>query len=318
VSRVINGVANKASAETIARVRKAAAELDYRPISAGRALRSRQTDMVAVFASNLANPTMTAIAASAETALRQAGFVMVLCDTHDEAELQDEYLREMRARQAHAIVLLGAVDSAQLRALAGADQRVIFVNRRHPLGWPAPFIGIDNAAAAVEVADTCLTQGYRRVAVVHASKASSATQERVDAMCARFRALGRPVPAKMILTADSTDHLSIGLQAGLRLAASHAPEAVVAMSDLIAFGVHRALVDKGTATFPRIFGFDDNPLNDWIAPWLSSVRIPYSDFGPAIAEAVRDEMPANRAPARILPHTLILRGGRPDSNGIDR
>jgi LacI family transcriptional regulator len=318
VSRVINGVAKKASAETIARVRKAAAELDYRPISAGRALRNRQTHMVAVLASNLANPTMTAIATSAEAALRRAGFVMVLCDTHDTADLQDEYLREMRARQAHAIVLLGAVDSAQLRVVASSDMRIVFVNRRHPLGWPSSFIGIDNAAAAVELADTCMENGYRRVAIVHASKASSATQERVDAMCARFRELGRPVSANMILTADSTDHLRIGLESGLRLSGRRAPDAVVAMSDLIAFGVHRALAETGVVTFPRIFGFDDNPLNDWIAPWLSSVRIPYSDFGPAIVDAVRDELSEGRARTRILPHTLVLREGRRDPAGADR
>jgi LacI family transcriptional regulator len=224
----------------------------------------------------------------------------------------------MRARQAHAIVLLGAVDSAQLRAMASSDMRIVFVNRRHPLGWPSSFIGIDNAAAAVELADTCMANRYRRVAIVHASKASSATQERVDAMCARFRERGRPVSANMILTADSTDHLRIGLESGLRLSGRRVPDAVVAMSDLIAFGVHRALAEAGIATFPRIFGFDDNPLNDWIAPWLSSVRIPYSDFGPAIVEAVRDELSEGRVRARILPHTLILREGRRDPAGTDR
>jgi LacI family transcriptional regulator len=309
VSRVINGVANKATAETIARVRKAAAELDYRPISAGRALRSRQTHMVAVLASNLANPTMAAIAASAEVALRQAGFVMVLCDTHDQPDLQDEYLREMRARQAHAIVLLGAVDSAQLRAPM-ADMRMIFVNRRHPLGRPVSFIGIDNAAAAVEVADTCMAHGYGRVAVVHASKASSATQERVDAMVARFAGHGSPVAPDMIFTADSADHLMIGLEAGRRMLAGALPGAVVAMSDLIAFGVHRALTTAGIAPMPKLFGFDDNPLNDWIAPWLSSVRIPYSDFGPAIVDAVREPEPEGQPQARILPYALIMRERR--------
>ncbi len=97
VSRVINGVANKASPATIVRVKEAIAALDYRPTSAGRALRQRTSRLVAVLAANLANPAMAAIAASAETALRDAGLVMVLCDTHDRPELQDEYLREMLA-----------------------------------------------------------------------------------------------------------------------------------------------------------------------------------------------------------------------------
>ena len=32
-----------------------------------------------------------------------------------------------------------------------------------------------------------------------------------------------------------------------------------------------------------LIGFDENRLNDWIAPWLSSVRVPYEAFGAAIA-----------------------------------
>ncbi|MCP4381993.1 MAG: hypothetical protein GY798_11380 [Hyphomicrobiales bacterium] len=25
--------------------------------------------------------------------------------------------------------------------------------------------------------------------------------------------------------------------------------------------------------------FDDNPLNEWVAPWLTSVRVPYDAYG---------------------------------------
>ena len=98
VSRVVNGVSNKASAATTARMQASIASLRYRPTGAGRALRSGQSRLVAVLAANMANPTMPAIAAAAEVALRCAGFVMVLCDIHDKPELQDEYRLEMRSQ----------------------------------------------------------------------------------------------------------------------------------------------------------------------------------------------------------------------------
>ncbi len=308
VSRVMNGVANKASPGTAARVRDAAASLDYRPISAGRALRSRQSRMVAVLAANLANPTMAAIAASAEAALRQAGFVMVLCDTHDRPDLQDEYLREMRARQAHAIVLLGAVRSPLLLQLAASGERLVFVNRREPYGRPAPFVGIDNAAAAEEVAEACLRLGLRRVAIVHGSRASSATEDRLKSLQKAFAGGGHRAPAARLLTLDSADHLSIGFQSGRTLLKKGlALDAVIALSDLIAFGIHRAFAEQGLARQPRLFGFDDNPLNGWIAPWLSSVRIPYADFGPAIADLIAEAPDSGARRQIVLPHQLVIR-----------
>ena len=121
VSRVVNGVSNKASAATAARVRAAILTRGYRPTGAGRALRSGQSRIVGVLAGNMANPIMPAIAAAAEVALRRAGYVIVLRDTHDRPELQDEYLLEMLAQspvraRAGAAGCRGQPGAAWLRA----------------------------------------------------------------------------------------------------------------------------------------------------------------------------------------------------------
>ena len=161
VSRVVNGVANKAGPDTAERVWAAVRALGYRPLSVGRALRQRQSRLVALIAANLANPAMAAIAASAEAALRHAGLVMVLCDNHDRPDLQDEYLLEMRAQLARATVLLGAVASPQLKAMTAAGEALLFVNRRNPAARDAPFVGIDNRRAGADVADFMLARGHR-------------------------------------------------------------------------------------------------------------------------------------------------------------
>ncbi|WP_418138635.1 LacI family DNA-binding transcriptional regulator [Marinomonas sp. RS-M-Aa-14] len=69
-SRIINGITNKASEQTILQVKKAVEELGYRPASVGRALRCQESRMVGVLAASLANPAMSAIASSIELALR--------------------------------------------------------------------------------------------------------------------------------------------------------------------------------------------------------------------------------------------------------
>ena len=62
-----------------------------------------------MIAANLDNPAMATIAGSTEAALREAGYVMILCDTHDRPELQDEYLYAMRAQMVRGYVLVAAV-----------------------------------------------------------------------------------------------------------------------------------------------------------------------------------------------------------------
>jgi LacI family transcriptional regulator len=310
VSRVLNGVANKASPNTIERVRRAAAELDYRPVSVGQALRHRQSRLVALLASNLANPAMAAIAASAEVALRQAGYVMVLCDTHDTAALQDEYLLEMRAQFVRATVLLGAVPSAKLKEFAAADEPLLFVNRRRPLGGQAAFVGIDNRRAGRDVADLFGARGIESLAVIHGDLKSSATADRIAGFRDRVKRHGARLEDGRVLTDDSADHLDIGYRAMERLlAADKPPRGVFCTSDLIAYGAARRAREHGFAV-PcdlMVVGFDDNPLNDWIAPWLTSVRVPYERYGAAIVAALQNIWDGAAPQPILLPHQIVAR-----------
>lgn len=313
VSRVVNGIAKKAKPETVARVRAAIAAIGYRPTGAGQALRMGRSRLVAVLAANLANPAMTAVAASIETALRDIGLAMVLCDTHDRADLQDEYLLEMRAQAVRATVMLGAVASAQLGPLAAdAEAPLLFVNRRCPGRADAPFVGIDNRAAGRAVAEFMLDRRPQgRLAVIHGPLTSSATADRIAAFRRRLdRAPGR-LAAADVATAPGVDHLEIGNRAvGALLARGNVPAGIFCASDLIAFGAHRALRERGLDV-PRdvlLVGFDDSPLNDWIAPWLSSVRVPYRAFGPAIVAALERLWRAEPADIPQLGFELVARG----------
>lgn len=310
VSRIVNGIAKKASPETVARVRAAIAETGYRPTGAGQALRTGHSRLVAVLAANLANPTMAAIAASAESALRDAGLAMILCDTHDRPDLQDEYLLEMRAQAVRACVLLGAVASDGLRAALVDGLTLVFVNRRCPVPGTAPFVGIDNFAAGRAVAETLMTLvPAGRLAVVHGPLASSATADRLDGFKRALGRAGRRLGPGDIATAPGLDHLAIGFAGAAALLRGKPPKGIFCASDLIAYGAHRRAREAGLSVPGelRLHGFDDNPLNDWIAPWLSSVRVPYRGFGAAIVETLgaiwRDDVPKDR----LLPFDMIAR-----------
>jgi LacI family transcriptional regulator len=316
VSRVLNGVAKKASTQTIAKVQAAALALDYRPSSAGRSLRQKSSRLVAVLAANLANPAMAAIAASAEIALREMGLVMVLCDTHDRPELQDEYLREMRAQQARAIVLLGAVTSPMLDAMRGGPIPIIFVGRQDPSSYHDPsgdssrFVGIDNAAAGRAVAAWAFERGFQKAAILHGLLTSSATRDRVEAVSEAYRIAGFPLPPNRRVAPMGKDHLEMGFN-GAKILSEQGErlDIIVCTSDLIAFGARRYWRENASQLpAPRLIGFDDSPLNDWVAPDLSSVRIPYQAFGPAIAEQIADAFGHQKKLSKILPHLIITRG----------
>lgn len=315
VSRVINGVEKRASDATARRVMESVAALGYRPQSAGRALRQGASRIVGVLVANLGNPAMAAIAASIEAALRDAGFVMALCDTHERTEIQDEYLAEMEAQLARGIVMVVAVPSPKLDAMRAARWPLVFVNRRDPGAARSAFVGIDDYAAGCDLAGHVLARSPADPpAVIHASLAFSAGALRLRGVQDRLAEAGFKRSQIEKRTANTPVHLEIGYRAmGELLALAPRPRSVVCLSDLLAYGAYRRACEAGLRVPDDValYAFDDNPLNDWIAPWLNAVHLPYAHFGPAVVASLRELLGAKRATQRLLPHEVVLRVQRP-------
>jgi LacI family transcriptional regulator len=238
---------------------------------------------------------------------------MVLCDTHDEPAIQDEYLLEMRAQLVCATVLLGAVASPQLAAMARDGAPLLFVNRRSPDGAARPFIGIDNDRAGRAVAAFFLSRGIAVRGVIHGHLASSATAERVAAFRDALARQGQPLADAAVVTLDVSDHMAIGYRCAASLIAGRKPGrcGIFCSSDLIAYGAQRAMTEA-VLRVPQdvtLVGFDDNPLNDWVAPWLTSVRVPYDAFGDAVMKGLYALWSDAAMGTTLLEHRLVVREG---------
>lgn len=289
VSRIVNGKRGRASAETVARVEAVIARLGYRPNPVGRALKRRASRVVAMLAPNLDNPAMAAIAVSTEAALRDAGYVMILCDTHDRAELQDDYLRAMRSQFVAGYVMVSAVRSEGLEETIARGDPTVFVARRNPLGGGA-YVGIDNRTAGADAADFLLARGIDRPAVLMAAQNASSTAERAAGFVERLVACGVPSDAIRRASAPGLSHIEIGYAAaGALFAKGGWPAGLFCVSDMIAYGAYRLARECGVS-IPEdcvVVGVDGNALNAWIAPWLASIRIPYENFGQHVVAQLR-------------------------------
>ncbi len=306
VSRIVNGETRRASIDTVQRVREAIKDVDYHPNQLGRALRSRQSRVVAMLAANLHNPVMATIAASTEAALRQAGYVMILCDTHDQSDLQDSYLNAMRSQVVHGYVMVASQASPGLLDCVTRGEPMVFVNRRSPFGESA-FVGADSIAAGADAADYLLDCGIDEPAVVFPSKGSSTTRERVKGFC--DQAVARGVPSKRIRRAEAMglSHLEVGYAAAVCFGTPQTwPRGAMCISDQVAYGVHRLALESGVHVPQncKIIGIDGNPINAWLAPWLASVEIPYSKFGQSIVDLLSKLWGGEKPGEHLMPHCI--------------
>src|SRR5690606_31218424 len=88
------------------------------------------------------------------------------------------------------------------------------------------------------------------------------------------------------------------------------PRAIFCANDLIAYGLYNRAMENGVRVPDDLFivGFDDNPLNRWLASWLVSVQVPYEEFGPIVRAIIAQG--SRPAPDQIiLPHLIVDRQG---------
>jgi LacI family transcriptional regulator len=251
---------------------------------------------------------MAAIPASVETALRSAGYVMILCDTHDRADLQDEDLHAMRSQVVQGYVVVNAGRSEALSASVARGDPIVFVRCRNPDG-AGSFVGSDNRQAGMNAANRLRERGIRSLAAIYPTQGSSATPERVEGFISRLGELGLPADAIRQAEAPRLSHLEVGYAAAQRLIERQPwPQGLFCPSDLMAYGTYRLALENGVQIPQecRIVGVDDNTLNAWIVPWLTSVRIPYPGFGAKVLEELQP-LWAGAPSEQLLPHELIVR-----------
>lgn len=306
VSRVFGGKTEVVLPSTADRVRAVAQALGYTPSEIGRSLRLSSSRIVVMVVPDATNDFCADVAVSVERAIAGRGLSMVLMNTGEDAARQDALLGDAISLRPRAIVLLGAIDTPALRRLAD-KQRLVFVNRRPPAAIGAPFVGIDDEAAGAAVAARFLAAGHTRYAAIHGPTKYSASRSRLRGF--RKRLIEAGIADSDITSVESQLTMEAGYERGGDLCRSHArPTAVFCGNDMIAYGIHRAAMEAGLDV-PRdisICGFDDNRINDWLAPWLTSVRVPALQIGPAVAGLLASVGKAQPEDV-ILPFTLMVR-----------
>ncbi len=306
VSRVVNDEARGVSNETRARIQALIKEMNYQPNRIGRALRAQTNDTYALVISNIQNNFYAAIAWELERQLNDIGKVMLLFNTNENAPLQDRCFAEINARRVSGLFVLCAVESEQLRRTVDQNYTV-FINRRVESLGEISFVGVDDYAAARDIMLAILRTREMPLGIIRGPSYSDTSARRVRGILDLLQEKGIAIDADDLREANLS--MDSGYQCAAELMERKRYRALFCGNDQIAYGAYRRCREIGLAVPGdiKIYGFDDNPLNEWLAPWLNTVRVPHMSFA---TEAIRQlQKLRNGGPHRsiIVPYDIVLR-----------
>nr|WP_163568020.1 LacI family DNA-binding transcriptional regulator [Fodinicola feengrottensis] len=188
-------------AETRDRIRAVAEQMGYRPHAGARALRTEVTGSLGLVISDVANPFFAELAGEIQRAAAAEGFSTVLCNSDEDAGVQDEYLRNLLAgsRVDGVILVPAAAMTEGLLAAGKAKARLVFLDRpvevrgrtaaaRHLAGSPVVRSGASKALS--EAAELLTGFGHRRVGIIAPPMTTRVGVERTELMIQSLTARG--------------------------------------------------------------------------------------------------------------------------------
>ncbi|MBC3190499.1 LacI family DNA-binding transcriptional regulator [Pseudonocardia sp. C8] len=287
------------SAETRARVRRAAASLGY--------VVPARTATVAVLARFPTRWFFAEAVAGVESVLAAGGHALQLYNVGDpdgRAHFFDTL--PVRGRADGLIVVATAIDEAERAALDGLDVPVVVVGGTMP---GRPRIGIDDRAGARTAVRHLVGLGHTEVALVSFDEDEACGRETTRARRAGWaEALDESGRARGPVLEVGADVEAGDAAAGALLSLPRLPTAVFAMSDEAALGLVRTLRRAGVDVpgSVSVVGFDDHEMA--AVADLTTIAQPVHRQGELAGRAVLAALDGARPEGAQLPTRLVVRG----------
>lgn len=315
VSRALRG-SPLVNEETRRRIEAAVKQLNYKVDKNASNLRTQHSGTLAllIFEDPTAddshiNPFFLSMLGSITRACAQQGYDLLISFQQFSRDWHADYAD---SKKADGIILLGYGDYLAYRG----KLRTLVEQGTQSVRWgavlpdqPDVSIGCENCQGGLAITRHLLEQGCTRIAFVgDASSHYPEFEERYRGYADALAEAGLDVDPALQVDAETSE--SSGYDAMQALIASGAPfDAVFAASDLIAFGVMRALDEHGLKVPDDVAlaGFDDIPMARFVNPALTTVLQDTRQAGEMLVESLLRMIRGEKVESAILPVKLVVR-----------
>lgn len=270
-SRVFAGKASVAERSRAA-VLAAADELGYVPNEVARSLRNNRSHVIALIVSDIENAFFATIAKTAEKALTEAGYRLMISSSDEDGDQERDLLQGVGQVRADALLITPTPHNRELLARMRRSGLPIIQLDRAISGLDCPSVLLDNAAAAALAIDHLFARGHREVTMISGPQSLTTGWERAEG--ARIAAAGHAAMRLTVVEAASFMHEpSVDTVVA---ALSTSPTAVIAGNNIVLEACMDAFSRNGVSVPDDValIGFDDLPWMSWVRPSITAIRQP--------------------------------------------
>ncbi len=277
VSRVLNAHPG-VKADTRQKVLDAIATSGYQPNLLARQLRTSQSHMLLVLISDITNPFCSRVVQGIEAEAEMHGYHILLCNSASQFKRESAYLTLLTGKVVDGVITMDAAAGLQSLIDIIGDAPWIQCCEFDP-EIAASSVSIDHLDAARDTVHYLAGRGRKRIALVNGDMRYLYSQYREQGYREGVAQSGSDWTNVVYTEGITCEEGSRALQELLRLA--EPPDAVFAVSDVLAVGVVHAALEAGLRV-PEdlaVVGFDGIPFTSSLNPPLTTIEQPMYQLG---------------------------------------
>jgi LacI family transcriptional regulator len=276
VSRVLND-SDSVNPQTREKVEAAIKEVRYEKSRPESAKSVEKSSIVGLIIPDLLNPFFPLLIHGIEQVSKIHNYSLMLCDSEDSAELEQQHISTLCERGVDGIILIPTSEATYLEKLIKKQCPFVFLDRFIEVD-SASYVTSDNEEGAYQGTKYLLKLGHQRILMLTGPQNLSTEQARIRGVQRALAEEGIQYDNELCVTGNyHTEEayqivLSM-LQKGINFTA------IFAMNDMMAFGAKRALEEQGIRIPDEIslVGYDDILFSSIIS--LTSVSQPTYELG---------------------------------------
>ncbi|MCC2928771.1 MULTISPECIES: LacI family DNA-binding transcriptional regulator [Bacillus] len=289
VSRYINGKIDAISPEKVKNIKKAIAELNYRPSKMAQGLKIKKSKLIGFVVADITNPFSVAAFRGVEEVCDQYGYSIMVCNTDNSPEKEREMLLKLEAHSVEGLILNATGENKDiLYSFAEHQVPTVLIDRKLP-DLKLDTVTTDNRRITEEILQQIYSKGYTDVALFTEPIASISPRAERAAVYQEIAAVRNVDGIKRMYEIDVKDKKQ--LEKALRSFINEMPEqrkAILALNGLIMLKIISCMEEIGLR-IPQdtgIAGFDDTEWYKLIGPGITTIAQPSHDMGKTAMERV--------------------------------
>jgi len=306
VSRVLNKN-GRYSAETEARVLEIIRKYDYTPNMSAKGLRTSRNSFVGIIVPDITNSHFASLVLELEKAMFEEGYSCMICNTNENALLEDRHVKALMAQNARGIFITGTHIYEKTKNIP-----FIYLDRR-PRGYHGNIFMIesDNTMGGYLATKELLDMGCKHPAILSAPNVDYNQRARFEGFKKAIRERGMTrgdydiIDAEDTLMSTSEKAVMDAISDGVRF------DGLMCTTDTMSAGANVGLRKCGISVPDDVLltGYDDSPIAEVVGSGITSVRQNLSAMVNT-AVSIFLSMLEEKAPEQMLysiPVTLVKR-----------